>query len=391
MNQKEQQRVMVLNRVERGEITGREAASLMGLCVRQVRRLLAAYRKEGIAAIAHGNRGRRPVHALGEGVRKLVVELAQGRYRGCNHHHLTELLREREGVRLSRSTVRRILARAGIRSPRHRRPPKHRCRRERYPQEGMLLQVDGSKHAWLPTGEGLTLVGGVDDATGTVPYALFRKQEDARGYLLLLEGVLERKGVPLALYSDRHSIFVTTGKETVEEQLLGRRQPTQVGRALRELGIQWIAAYSPQAKGRVERLWQTFQDRLRVVLRLAGAETLEEANQVLRAFLPKYNARFGMPAPQPGLAYHPIPGGLDPKSVLCLKHQRVVAPDNTVQSRGRTLQIPPTPRRAGHARARVEVQERLDGTIVVVHGGEVLATREAPPGPVTLRACKEPL
>ncbi len=131
MNQREQQRVMVLNRVERGEVTGREAAELMGLCMRQVRRLLAAYRKEGVAAIAHGNRGRRPVHAVGEGMCKLVVEMANGPYVGCNHHHLTELLAEREGVHLSRSTVRRILVGvgAGLSSPRRRRHPKHRCRR----------------------------------------------------------------------------------------------------------------------------------------------------------------------------------------------------------------------------------------------------------------------
>jgi hypothetical protein len=253
----------------------------------------------------------------------------------------------------------------------------------------MLLQVDGSRHAWLPTGGELTLVGGVDDATGMVPYALFRKQEDTYGYLLLLEGILERKGIPLVLYSDRHSIFVTTGKETLEEQLRGRRQPTQVGRALEELGIQWIPASSPQAKGRVERLWQTFQDRLRVELRLAGATTLEKANQVLEAFLPKYNARFGVPARQPGLAYRPLPDGLDPKSVLCYKYQRVVASDNTVQFEGRTLQIPPTPGRASYAGARVEVQKRLDGTIVVVHHGVALPTREAPPTPIALRSPKD--
>ena len=161
-----------------------------------------------------------------------------------------------------------------------------------------------------------------------------------------------------------------------------------MGRALEELGIQWIPASSPQAKGRVERLWQTFQDRLRVELRLAGAKTLEEANQVLGAFLPKFNARFSVPARQPGLAYRPLPEGLDPKGVLCFKYRRVVASDNTVQFARGTLQIPPTPKRASYARARVEVQERLDGTLVVVHDGVVLATREAPPGPVTLRARK---
>src|SRR4030042_1810333 len=127
---------------------------------------------------------------------------------GCHHHHLTDLLGEREGIALSRSSARRILSRAGLRSPRRRRPPKHRSRRERMPRAGMLLQVDGSRHRWLEErGPWLTLVGAVDDATGEVPYALFREQEDAAGYLLLLREVVRTHGVPLALYSDRHTIF----------------------------------------------------------------------------------------------------------------------------------------------------------------------------------------
>lgn len=250
LNMREQQRVMVLNRIVSVELTGKEAARLMGRSVRQVRRLLAGYRKEGVAAIAHGNRGRRSVHALGEAVRQRVVALAQGSYLGVNHHHLQELLLEREQLRLSRSSVWRILSTAGVSSPKRRRPPQHRCRRERYPQEGMLLQIDGSRHDWLKgRGPSLTLVGAVDDATGIVPSALFREQEDTQGYFLLLREIIGNKGVPMALYSDRHSIFSVNPKqpERVEEQLTGERQPTQFGRALRELGIQPIFARSPQA------------------------------------------------------------------------------------------------------------------------------------------------
>lgn len=143
---------MVLNRIERGDLTGKEGGGLMGLSVRQVRRLVAAYRKEGVAAIAHGNRGRQPVHTVGEEVRQMVVALAQGTYAGLNHYHPPELLGEREGLCLSRSTLRRILLAAGLKSPRRRRPPKHRCRRERYPQQGMLLQIDGSRPGALWAG-----------------------------------------------------------------------------------------------------------------------------------------------------------------------------------------------------------------------------------------------
>jgi hypothetical protein len=256
----------------------------------------------------------------------------------------------------------------------------------------MLLQVDGSRHDWLEgRGPYLTLVGAIDDATGIVPYALFREQEDAQGYFLLLQGMIATKGVPLALYSDRHSIFQVNPKqpENLEEQLAGERQPTQVGRALKELGIQSILARSPQAKGRIERLWGTFQDRLVAELRLAGAGTLEEANQVLGDFLPRFNPRFAVPPAQPGSAYRPpsaVGGCLE--GVLCFKYQRTVAKDNTVKLGEHTLQLLPGPDRCSYARARVQIQERLDGSLVVIYQGNLIASREAPPHPATLRARK---
>ena len=249
MNAKEQQRAMVLNQVERRELTGQQAAVLVGLSLRQVRRLLARYRGEGVAALAHGNRGRAPVHRIAEQTRERVVELAQGPYKGLNHYHLQEMLAEREELVLSRSSLWRILAGARVASPRQRRAPQHRRRRERYPQEGMLLQVDGSRHDWLQgRGPYLSLVGAIDDATGTVPYALFRQQEDAQGYLLLLREIIHGKGMPLALYSDRHSIFQVNPQqgESLEDQLAGGRKPTtQVGRALQELGVQLICGPLP--------------------------------------------------------------------------------------------------------------------------------------------------
>ena len=199
LNRKEQSRLMVLNQVGMGKIVGREAAEVLGLSLRHVRRLLTVYRKEGAAALAHGNRGRKPHHALGGGLRQQVLELAQSTYAGCNTQHFTELLAEREGMTLSRSSVRRILLESGIRSPRKRRPPKHRSRRERYPKEGMLLQIDGSRHDWLEgRGEWLSLVGAIDDATGKVPYALFRHEEDAQGYFLLMRQIVASHGIPMA-------------------------------------------------------------------------------------------------------------------------------------------------------------------------------------------------
>ncbi len=391
LSQREEARLRVLNKVLEGRLRVQEAARVLGVSERHGWRLLAAYRKEGAAALAHGNRGCKPEHAIPEAVQAQVRELAQGRYREVNHCHLTELLAEREGIIVSRSTVRRILVAVGVKSPRRRRPPQHRCRRERYPQEGMLLQVDGSRHDWLEgRGPYLTLVAAVDDATGTVPSASFREQEDAQGYFLLLQEVIQGKGIPLALYSDRHGIFQRSPKEpeTLEEQLAGDWQPTQFGRAVRELAIQPIFALSPQAKGRIERLFGTLQDRLVAELRLAGASTVEETNQVLRDFLPRFNARFGVPATQPGSAYQPLPSGLELEGVLCFKYQRTVAKDNTVRFGGHTLQLLPGLDRLSYAHARVEVQERLDGRLVVAYQGRLLATTEASPPPVILRARK---
>ena len=218
LSKKEQTRLMVLNGINMGRLTAREAAQVLALSVRHVRRILAAYRKEGAAALAHGNRGRKPHNALDDELNKRVLELAQSTYAGCNAQHFTEPLAEREGIAVSRSVVRLILLRAGLRSPRKTQPPKHRSRRERYPREGIPiksgLQIDGSRDDWLEgRGPYLSLVGAIDDATGKVPYALFREEEDAQGYTLLLEHIVENQGIPEALYHDGHGIFVRSKKE----------------------------------------------------------------------------------------------------------------------------------------------------------------------------------
>ena len=285
--------------------------------------------------------------------------------------------------------MRRILLAGGLRSPRIRRASKRYSRRERYPQEGMLLQIDGSRHDWLQgRGPYLTQIGAVDDATGTVSFALFRQQEDAHGYMLMLKDIIDHHGVPLALYSDRHGIFQRSPKEpeSLAEQLGGRRDPTQFGRALEELDIRLILAHSPQAKGRIERIWGSFQDRLVSELRLAGASTIEQANKVLWNFLPRFNQRFGVAPAQPGSAYRQLTPGVSLDATLCFKYLRTVANDNTVRFNGATIQLLADGLRASYARAKVEVQERLDGSTVVVHQGRTLAAEPAPHGSVILRA-----
>jgi len=388
LNKKEQRRLVVLNQVAVGKMVGREASELRDLSLRHVRRILAAYRKEGAAALAHGNRGRMPHNALGIGLKEQVLELARSIYAGCNTQHFSELLAEREGITLSHSSLRRILLKAGIKSPRKRRPPKHRSRRERYPREGMLLQIDGSRDDWLEVrGPYLTLVGAIDDATGKVPYGLFRDQEDTQGYTLLLCQIVESHGIPQALYHDGHGIFERSQRETesLEEQLMGRRNPTQFGRIMEEMGIISITSRSPQARGRIERLWGTFQDRLVSELRLAGARSLKESNQVLWDFLPRYNWRFAVPAAQPGSAYSQPGEGFIPDEVFCFKYRRTVGPDNVMRLGEHRLQIMPTNGRRGYARARVEVHERLDGSLAVYYQGHCLATKPAPPEAPILR------
>ncbi|HEY4845997.1 MAG TPA: ISNCY family transposase [Candidatus Dormibacteraeota bacterium] len=367
----------MLNQLQSGALVNAEAAGLLGLSVRQVQRLRGAYAVRGAAALVHGNRGRPSAHALDPALTARVVELAKHKYTGFNQHHLTERLTEDEGIQLSRPTIHRILKAAGIAAPRRRRPPRHRQRRDRYPREGMLLQVDASRHDWLEgRGPWLSLVGGIDDATGRVPWAGFREQEDAFGYFQLLRQVVHRYGIPLSLYSDRHSIFIQTDTRelTLEEQLAGRRRPTQFGRLLEELGVQLILARSPQAKGRVERLWGTFQDRLGSELRLAGASTREQADQVLWRYLPRHNRRFIVPAQDPTTAWIAWPSGRQLEDVFCFKYRRVVGNDNTVRFGDEVIDIPPSPHRPTYARARVEVREHFDGTLRVYHDGHCIGS-----------------
>ena len=283
LNQQEQARIQVLNSVLEYQLPIAQAAEIMGVSERHTKRLLAGYRKDGPAALAHGNRGRKPHNAVPETAAAAVVKLASNGYAGANHSHFTELLREREGIDLSRPTVRRILVKAGIGSPRSRRFQQHRFRRRRMPQEGMLVQIDGSQHPWLEDrGPKLTLLIAVDDATGTVAQAVFRTTEDTRGYLVLLEGLVRQWGIPLALYSDRHAAFKYNARQKPVPV-----ETTQFARVMRELGVQQIFALSPQAKGRVERMLETFQDRLVTELRLADASTIDQAKEVLQEFLPQ--------------------------------------------------------------------------------------------------------
>lgn len=385
LNKKEHNRLMVIGKVDRKEIGAPQAAEVLGVSLRHCRRLVAGYRRSGVGALAHGNRGRTPVNAVDQVIRQQVLDLAQCKYAGCNTQHFTELLAEREGIKVSRSTVRRLLIAGAVSRPRKRCVPKHRRRRERYPQEGMLVQIDGSRHDWLEgRGSRMTLIGAIDDATGTVLHALFREQEDTQGYFELLEEVVSGHGVPMAIYHDGHAVFEAAEHEpmTLEEQLEGRKSLTQFGRLLNELDIASIRARSPQARGRVERLWGTFQDRLVSELRLAGVKTLAEANDLLWKYLSAHNQKFAVPPAKSGDSFRKP--ARDWHAFFCLKYLRTVGNDNVVRFGQQRFQILPNGRYS-YARARVEVREAFDGSVSVYYQGHLLEMKPAPAEAPVLR------
>ena len=336
--------------------------------MRQIKRLKKRMREDGEAALAHANRGRPSHRRLPDAVLERVLRLARGTYAGFNDHHLCEKLVEREGIALCRETLRRLLRKQGLGSPRKRRAPAHRQRRVRSAQLGELVQLDGSPHDWLEgRGPQLTALGMQDDATGKILAAQFFPSETAFGYLCLLRQLLRRQGVPLAFYGDHSGIFVRNDEHwTVEEQLAGKRQPTQFGRALEQLGVTFIAAHSPQAKGRVERLWGVLQDRLTSELRLAKAADIDSANAVLRKFITDYNRRFARLPREATTAWRAAPENLD--RICAFVHERIVSNDNVVQWEGRRFQIPQQARRFSFAGAKVHIYQELDGRISLYYG-----------------------
>jgi len=273
LSAKEQRQIDVLTRLAAGALDRAQAAHLLGCSDRTVRRLQQRLQERGVAGLAHGNRGRAPAHKTSGQTARRVAALAGegGAYHGLNACHLHELPAEREGVQIGRSTLDRLLKERGLRQPRRGRRRRTFRRRERMAAAGMLVQMDASPHDWLEgRGPRLTLLGSVDDATGAVLYLRFHPAEDQAGYLLLLRALTLEHGLPAALYHDRHTLLRSPKEATLDEQLAGREPMSQVQRVLHELGVQSIAARTPQAKGRVERLWGTLQGRPVAELRLAG-------------------------------------------------------------------------------------------------------------------------
>jgi transposase len=365
MSHREIQKLEILKEVRAGGRTQVSAAQALGVTDRWIRSLLGRLERGGAKALIHGNRGRPASNRISDGLRERIAELYRSRYPDFNLTHFGEMLEERENLEPpSREMIRRILAKAGLWTAR-RKAPKHRQRRPRREYEGELLQVDASRHAWLGVDTPpIAIVGAVDDATGHVVDAQFFPAETTEAYLSLLKGILRKRGVPRALYSDRHGIFVVNkGREAKLQLAEDRVLQTQVSRALKELGIEWIPAYSPQAKGRIEKLWRTFQDRLLRELRLENIRTIPAANTYLqKRFLPKYNRRFPVPAPREGRVYRPAPLNRVLQGILCWKETRLLARDHTYSCEGKLWQVLPCPSIPSLTGRRIEVRRTLRGT-----------------------------
>lgn len=384
------QRDEVLRHLRDGTISLEQAALVLSRSTRQVRRLLAAWLEHGREGLVHGNRGRRPANRIDDALRDRIVGLARTTYEDADRAHLADLLERREGIVIPQRTLRRILDEAGEPSPRAHRAARHRRRRERAEREGQLLGVDGSRHRWFgPEAPFATLVGAIDDATGKVTGASFRAQEDATGYLTILGQTADHHGLPWLVWSDRHGIFHRDRRRppTIAEQLTGQRSLTQVGRALEVAGIGWLGVGSPEAKGRIERLWDTLQDRLVIELRLEGIVDLDGANAFLPGYLERHDAAFAVPATVPEPAWRPWPEGLGSEAVFAFWYTRTVARDGTLPwGQREALRVPP--RAGGRSRAgeRVVLAERLDGSLWAELDGEWRSLALAPPSAPALRA-----
>ena len=378
MTIKEIKRVEVMTLVESGKLNGRQAAEIMKLSLRQTRRIIKKYRQGGAESLAHGTRGKPSHNRLDAGLVTAIKQHLQESYADYNSTHLVEILAERHGLKVSVSSLTRIRQEAGCPTPRQKKRRRYYGRRDRKPVEGEMLQADGSIHDWLEgRGPKLTLIAYIDDATNKA-YAAFRAEEDAVGYMQVLQEICLTDGIPQSMYMDMR--LASRKKATLEEQLAAEEPQSQFERILAELGIELILAHSPQAKGRIERLFETLQDRLVKALRQAGADSLESANAVLKIFLVKFNHQFMQMAKQDGSLFVPWNGSNDTDNLFVFKYRRMVHNDNTIHFSNQTLQLPPGRDRCSYAKAKVSVHQHLDGLLTVHYQGAQIACFEHKPG-----------
>jgi transposase len=321
-------------------MSNEQAGALLELSERQIRRLRRGMEEKGTDALKHGNTGKTPSTAISTEQRREVVRLYKSKYIGANFQHFTELLEEHEDICISVMSVTRILKSEGIQSPKKRRKSKQHRRRQRKGYAGELVQTDATAHDFFGTGEKVCLHGAIDDATGDVTGLYMVKHECLDGYFGVFEQMIKNFGIPGSMYADRHTIFASpkASKLTIEDELAGKTaNDTQLGRAMRELGITLIWARSPQAKGRIERLWATLQDRLVIEFRINRITTIEAANEFLPGFIKRYNKKFGVEAFEETSLF--LPNHLDLINILCVREERTIDPGGAFSFYGQTFVI----------------------------------------------------
>jgi transposase len=350
------------------KITWWAAAEILGVTDRTMRRWRERLEKDGYSGLADRRKGKPSAKRIPLATVEKVLGLFQETYYDLNIRHFHEKLRDEHGIRLSYTWVQKALQGAGLVAKRHKRGP-HRRRRPRRPMPGMLLHIDGSKHRWLNNDCWYDLIVILDDATSEIYYAQLVEEESTRTVMAGLREVIEKQGLFCALYSDRGSHFFVTVKEG---EKVDKHRLTQVGRAMKELGVQMIAAYSPQARGRSERSFGTWQGRLPQELRLAGISTVEGANAFLRErYIGQFNARFSAPAAEKGTAFRRT-GRSDLNWIFSVQTERVVDQDNTVAIGDRSWQIDKTRFRSTLAKSTVTIHEHLDETVSIRFGPHVV-------------------
>jgi len=388
MSGKERERLRVMGMVEGVKVKLREAAELLGVSYRQCKRIYRRYREEGDAGLIHRLRGRGSNRRKDPSLKRAVIARYEERYKGFGPTLASEKL-EKEGYAINDETLRLWLLAAGLWDKKRKRR-KHRSWRERKAHRGEMVQMDGSHHDWFEgRGDEAVLMNMVDDATGET-FARFHEGETTRAAMLTFWEYTGRYGIPLSLYVDKDTVYVSGREATVEEQLEGEESLTQFGRALQKLGVRIIPANSPQAKGRVERKHGVYQDRLVKEMRLEGIRSREEGNAFLeKGFLKDLNERFTVDPRSDVDLHRSVPEGLDLRTVFCFEEERGVDNDWTVRWNNRILQIKKANRVLPPARKKVMVQEWLDGSIHIFYRGEEVAFGELAERPVKAKKTVE--
>jgi transposase len=324
MTRKEMNRYDIITKANLGVVTVKEAAEGLGITERQIKRLKRKVREEGATAVIHGNKNTTTKRKIGPELEKEVIGLKQVEpYKECNFKHFAELLEEYHGIKMSYSTVYKILTKAKINSPKKRRRYKPHRRRERRSQAGMLLQVDATPYQWFKSDRKYyALHGAIDDATGQITGLYMSKNECMQGYFEMMRRTIKNYGIPISLYADRHTIFQSPNKAKAEIDFKIPVNDTQFGRCLKELSVQLIPARSPQAKGRIERLWETLQSRLPIEFALRNIDNIDSANEFLESYILSFNSKFSVTPENADSVFFQLPNHLNLDFVLCVKEAR---------------------------------------------------------------------